>query len=156
MKLPVERQNLLFSSPCFHLCPDPTGWVFDTVSRVTHRAVRSCYLPAENFPELLHLSQKPTRHYISSPITSFSFGHTAELVGSSFPGQGLSPCPLHWKHGVLTSGMPGKSALPLKSHLLSATPLSLCFSHSFMLHGLCTHYSLSLHCLPQIHPSSTF
>ena len=102
-------------------------------SRVTHRAVRSCYFPAENFPELLHLPQKPTRHYISRPITSFSFGHTVELVGSSFPDQGLNPCALHWKHGVLTSGMPGRSALPLKSHLLSATPLLLCFSHSFML-----------------------
>ena len=102
-------------------------------SRVTHRAVRSCYFPAENFPELLHLPQKPTRHYISRPITSFSFGHTVELVGSSFPDQGLNPCPLHWKRGVLTSGMPGKSASPLKSHLLSATPLPLCFSHSVTL-----------------------
>jgi len=133
MKLSVEWQNLLFSSPCFHLCPDPICFVFDTVSRVTHKTVRSCYFPTENFPELLHLPQKPTRHCISSPITFFSFGHTAEHVGSSFPDQGLNPCLLHWKHGVLTTGMSGKSALPLKSHLLSVTPLSLCFSHSFML-----------------------
>ena len=121
-------------------------------SRVTHRAVRSCYFPAENFPELLHLPQKPTRHYISRPINSFSFGHTVELVGSSFPDQGLNPCALHWKHGVLTSGMPGRSALPLKSHLhyRFALATASCF------HGLCTHYSLSLNCLPQIHPSSTF
>ena len=26
-----------------------------------------------------------------------------------FPDQGSNPCPLHWKHGVLTSGPPGKS-----------------------------------------------
>ena len=26
-----------------------------------------------------------------------------------FPDQGLNPCPLHWKHVVLTTGPPGKS-----------------------------------------------
>ena len=26
-----------------------------------------------------------------------------------FPDQGSNPCPLHWKHGVLTTGPPGKS-----------------------------------------------
>ena len=29
----------------------------------------------------------------------------------NFPSQGLNPCPLHWKHGVLTTGPPGKSSL---------------------------------------------
>ena len=28
--------------------------------------------------------------------------------GILFPDQGLTPCPLHWKHGVLTTGPPGK------------------------------------------------
>ena len=26
-----------------------------------------------------------------------------------FPDQGSNPCPLHWKHGILTAGLPGKS-----------------------------------------------
>ena len=26
--------------------------------------------------------------------------------GVQFPDQGLSPSPLHWKHGVLTTGLP--------------------------------------------------
>ena len=30
-------------------------------------------------------------------------------VGSYFPNQGSNPSPLHWKHGVLTIGPPGKS-----------------------------------------------
>ena len=38
-----------------------------------------------------------------------SFGRTTWHVGSSFPGQGLNPRPLHWKHGILTTGPPGKA-----------------------------------------------
>ena len=30
-------------------------------------------------------------------------------AGSQFPHQGLNPYPLQWKHGVLTTGLPGKS-----------------------------------------------
>ena len=30
-------------------------------------------------------------------------------VGPSFPGQGLNPCPLQWKHRVLTTGPQGNS-----------------------------------------------
>ena len=30
-------------------------------------------------------------------------------MASYFPDQGLNPCPLQWKHGVLTRGSPGKS-----------------------------------------------
>ena len=30
-------------------------------------------------------------------------------VGSSLPNQGLSPYTLQWKHGVLTTGLPGKN-----------------------------------------------
>ena len=50
----------------------------------------------------------------------FSFenflGHTTPHVGSSFPDQRLKLCLLHWKHWVLTTGLPGKSSqiLPLK------------------------------------------
>ena len=29
-------------------------------------------------------------------------------VGSQFPNQELNPSPLHWKHGVLSTGPPGK------------------------------------------------
>ena len=35
--------------------------------------------------------------------------YTARHVGSWFPNQGSNPCPMHWEHGVLTTGPPGKS-----------------------------------------------
>lgn len=41
--------------------------------------------------------------------------HTSRHVGSSFPNQGLSLCRLHWKHGVVTTGAPGKSLVLLTS-----------------------------------------
>ena len=36
-------------------------------------------------------------------------GHTTWRVGSWFPDQGLNPCPLPWRHGVPTTGPPGKA-----------------------------------------------
>ena len=38
-----------------------------------------------------------------------SFGCAPKRVGSKFPDQGLNLHPLHWKHRILTSGLPGKS-----------------------------------------------
>ena len=38
----------------------------------------------------------------------YLFGRAVQHVGSQFPDQGLNLCPLHWKHGVLTTGLPGK------------------------------------------------
>ena len=43
-----------------------------------------------------------------SLIYYYYFGHTTWHVGSQFLDQGLKPCPLHWGHGVLTTGPPGK------------------------------------------------
>ena len=40
---------------------------------------------------------------------------------SQFPYQGLNPCSLQWKHGVLTPGPPGKS---FKSHILKESFLT--------------------------------
>ena len=59
----------------------------------------------------------------------FFFGLTLRLVGSQFPDQGLNPCPLHWKCGVLTTGSPGNS-LGISS--LNKTSPSLC-SHVALL-----------------------
>ena len=39
----------------------------------------------------------------------FIFGCTTEHVGSLSPHQGSNPGPLHWEHGVLATGPPGKS-----------------------------------------------
>ena len=39
----------------------------------------------------------------------FIFGHTARHMGSQFPKQELNPCPLHWKHAILTTGPLKKS-----------------------------------------------
>ena len=39
------------------------------------------------------------------------FGHTKQHMGSQFSSRGLNPCSTHWKHGVLTTGRPGKSLI---------------------------------------------
>ena len=46
---------------------------------------------------------------ISHILFLFLFGCTAWHAGSWFPDQGLNPCPLQWKWGVLITGPPGKS-----------------------------------------------
>ena len=38
----------------------------------------------------------------------FFFLAALQHVGAQCPNQGSNPCPLHWKHGVLTTGLPGK------------------------------------------------
>ena len=48
---------------------------------------------------------------------------------SQFPDQGLNPCPLQWKSGVLTTGLPGKSrAFGVVSKKLLLYPRSPIFS----------------------------
>ena len=44
-----------------------------------------------------------------TPCSFFFFGRAAGHAGSSFPDQGWNPCPLQWKHRILTTGPPGKS-----------------------------------------------
>ena len=62
----------------------------------------SCHIPPSHpYPTLL-------RHHIILG-KSFFFGCAAQLAGSQFPHQGSNPCPLQWKHGVLTTGPPGNS-----------------------------------------------
>ena len=38
----------------------------------------------------------------------FIFSFFSPCCTGKFPGQGLKLCPLQWKHGILTSGPPGK------------------------------------------------
>ena len=53
---------------------------------------------------------KSTQVYAKHIFTVILFiSHTVRQVGSKFPNQGLNTYPLHWKHGVLTTGLPGKS-----------------------------------------------
>ena len=42
-------------------------------------------------------------------LFSLFSGVTVQHVVSYFPDQELNPCPLQGKHGVLTTGWPGKS-----------------------------------------------
>ena len=39
----------------------------------------------------------------------YLFGHTMWPLGSQFPGNRLNLHSLQWKHGILTTGLPGKS-----------------------------------------------
>ena len=45
----------------------------------------------------------------TSGLFAFFFGCTRWHVGSQFPNQGSNLRPLHWQHGFLTTGLPGKS-----------------------------------------------
>ena len=45
----------------------------------------------------------------SNHIFFYFFGHAMWHVRSWFPSQALNPSPLHWKCGVLTTGLPAKS-----------------------------------------------
>ena len=51
-------------------------------------------------------------------------------VGSQFPNQGSNLYPMHWKHGVLTTRLPGKFLLyEFKwANLISMSPFSVCLS----------------------------
>ena len=48
------------------------------------------------------------------------FGHTAQHVESSLPDQGLTLCPLHWKHKVLSTGSWGSPCLTLLKHVFDS------------------------------------
>ena len=61
---------------------------------------------------LRYLEVKLLGHIITPCLTYF-FGHAMEYVGSWFPDQGSNTKLMHWKHGVLTTGLPGKSPLCL-------------------------------------------
>ena len=75
----------------------------------------------------LHISFVPHHHFFF-----FFFGYSAQHTGSWFPHQDSNPCPLQWKHSVLTTGSPDKSP-------------------SF----LTEWFNLPLHCpVPQLHLSS--
>ena len=51
------------------------------------------------------------------------FRHTERHVGSYFPDQGKNLCPLQWKYGILTTGLPQKSLMRIfKSVCLEMTP----------------------------------
>ena len=52
---------------------------------------------------------KCNSNIIHIAIQFFLFGHTVQHAVLQFPHQGWNPCPLQWKHGVLTPGLPGKS-----------------------------------------------
>ena len=50
---------------------------------------------------------------ICKSVSFFFFNFLAAWrVRSYFSNQGSNPCPLHWKHRVLTTGPPGKSLFP--------------------------------------------
>ena len=48
-------------------------------------------------------------------FANFPSGCMAKLVGFDFPNQGLNPCPLKWKRGVLTTGSPANSLCELNN-----------------------------------------
>jgi len=66
--------------------------------------------------------------FLIMSLHSIYFGHTVHSARSWFPDWGWNPSPLQWEHGVLTTGLPGKSLLSLlitfflnEPHLLIGT-----------------------------------
>ena len=62
----------------------------------------------------------------------FFFDHTSWHVGSWFPNGGSNLHPLQWKHGVLTTGPPGKSL----QFYISFSPWELPPAQTLWLQGL--------------------
>ena len=52
------------------------------------------------------------RHSAGGPV-GLSWVGATRYAGSQFPDQVSNPCLLQWKHGVLTTGPPGKSLVGL-------------------------------------------
>ena len=68
-------------------------------------------------------------HFLQDAFCLFFFFFFAIPRGMwNFPDQGLNPCPLQWKRGVLSTGPPGKSprCLLLKREQLYGCALAVC------------------------------
>ena len=52
---------------------------------------------------------KPMKYFFRIGFFFFLFGCAVQHAGSQFPDQGSNPCPLQWKHRVLTIGPPANS-----------------------------------------------
>ena len=61
-------------------------------------------------------------------LVFFFFGWEACRILASGPG--IKPAPLHWKHEVLTTGLPGRSLKTFKdeNNLIPSSDHHLCFS----------------------------
>ena len=74
----------------------------------------------------LHLHWKPVRlagklaDFFFLIVTFFFSGHTPWLARSQFPHQESNSCPLQWKHGILTTGLPRNSQLIFSFFLVYA------------------------------------
>ena len=84
----------------------------------------SVYLPFQN----------ACLHYIYFVFIFFLFRQCRMACGILVPDQGWNPCPLQWKCGVLTTGLPGNSP-PIFFNL----SMLLFLSHHFILF-LNSHY----------------
>ena len=52
---------------------------------------------------MYHIGYCPQQYFLF-------FDGATQPVESCFPNQGSNPCPLHWRHRVLTTELPGKSS----------------------------------------------
>ena len=92
------------------------------------------------------LCSRPWIHVCPTYPIFGGLGLPLVACGVFFPNQGLSPQPLHWKHGVLTTELPGRSLthpitlilfMPVPPHL-SPSCFPLCFA---VCHGTPLQYS---------------
>ena len=79
--------------------------------------------PSQTYTHMLWMTLTPVHHGIFILNLTFLGGGVLAMchMRSQFPYQGLNPCSLQWKHGVLTPGPPGKS---FKSHILKESFLT--------------------------------
>ena len=65
--------------------------------------------PQGHYPEWEKVSLRKVTYSMIPCIWHWEGLLCSVACGSLFPNQGLNPHPLHWKHGILTTGLPGRS-----------------------------------------------
>ena len=104
---------LLYSTPC----PPSQMWCLSSLD------IWALLVPKGHFPHsTLHCSRLSVHHLLPQPTIKTFFMLSSQLYiffflpccmasGISVLLPRITPMPLHWKHGVLTTGLPGESLL---------------------------------------------
>ena len=121
---PLWKWNNLFSKRCAWKDPSGMGEVRHTHVTTLRVRVRLWKNTSDATPLARFWSRLLFLLIFFNPCFFFLLflkflllGHIMQHAGSWFPEQGSRPHPLHWNHGVLTTGLPGKVQVTPESPL---------------------------------------